>query len=297
MNEALADAQAAALMAAPAAERGAQWEKAEQLPAADLAWALKRACDAAWTADPPKTRLAAELLATLAARQPDPLVGAIAAWALGIGCLSQGQMEAALRALDDAGARFAAIGRWHERAQTQVARVMALAMLGRHDEAIACGAQARAQFDTDGDARAAGKVELNLGNLAARRDQAERATRHFTEARRRFIAAGDVELEVMAVFGLAEIDAQRHEFERAARLYDEARAAAERGGFALDAVERIAAVRAQGHAQQDEPVLRADFLGAVPGQGARFDGDRAAEFVVVVDGHVLLDRIARLVRI
>lgn len=236
-NDASADAQAGALLAASTAASGTElaqaWRQADALPAIELAWALKRACDAAWTTDPPRTRAAAELLAALAAKRPDREIDAIADWARGIGCLAQGQMEPALHALDAAGARFDALGRTNECAQTQVGRLMALAMLGRHDEAIACGAQARAQFDACGDARAAGKVELNLGNLAARRDQADRARRHFDEARQRFAAAGDIELEVMAVFGLAELHAQRHAFDRAASLYGQARAAAQRGGFAL----------------------------------------------------------------
>ncbi len=232
-NDTRADQYAAALLAARPGADATSWQRAGDVSAAELAWALKRACDAAWTTDPPRTRRAAELLAALAAREPDAVVSALAAWVRGIGCLSQGHMDAALHALDEASAAFAALGRRHEMAQTQVGRLMALSMLGRHDDAIACGATARAELDAAGDTLAAGKVELNLGNLAARRDQADRATRHFNEARQRFVAADEPELEIMAMFGLAEVHAQRHEFERAVALYEDARTAAQRGGFAL----------------------------------------------------------------
>ncbi len=229
-----ADALARALMvAADEAARTALWREAGALPASELAWALKRQCDAAWTTDPPATQLAAGLLEQLAARRPCLPIDALAAWARGIALLAQGQMEAALSALDDAASAFGR-GELHlEAAQTQVARLMALAMLGRYDDAIACGAQARAVFDAAGDARAAGKIELNLGNLTARRDHQDEALHHYGQARTRFAAAGDIELEVMAIKGQADMLTRRHEFEPAEQLYRQAQDSAARGGFAL----------------------------------------------------------------
>lgn len=230
-----ADALARALMtaASDAAALSALWPQADVLPDCELAWALKRACDAAWTTEPPATLKAAALLEQLALRRPSAAVAALAAWARGIALLAQGQMEEALAALVQAGDRFAARQQPYEQAQTQVACVMALAMLGRFDEAIACGARARAQFDAAGDSRAAGKVELNLGNIAARRDLQAQAIGHYTQALTRFAAAADIELETMATKGLADMHARRHEFETAEALYRKARASAEAGGFVV----------------------------------------------------------------
>lgn len=228
-----ADAVAEALMSAAAAQRQACWEEHGDVPANALGWALKRCCDKASTSDPPATRIAAQLLEQLAARQPGGEVDALAAWARAIALLSQGQMEAALHSLDRADERFAALGRTLDVAQTRISRLMALAMLGRYDEAVQCGAAARDVFDAAGDARAAGKIELNLGTLATRRDRHDDALHHYAEARKRFASASDVELEVMATKGLADIRSRRHDFAPAEALYRQARASAEQGGLAL----------------------------------------------------------------
>lgn len=229
----MADAAAGALMSAHDAQRQACWEQARAVPADALAWALKRRCDAAWTTDPPATRVAAELIAQLAADRPAVEIDALAAWTQGIALLSQGRMEAALDALDRAGVCFASLGRTRDVAQTRISRLMALAMLGRYDEAVRCGGQAREVFDAAGDSRAAGKIELNLGTLATRRDRLDDALHHYTEAQARFAGGSDVELEAMATKGLADLRSRRHEFEPAQRLYRQAQASAERGGFAL----------------------------------------------------------------
>jgi len=228
-----ADALAGALMVAPPASRDALWQQSREQPADELAWALKRLCDAAWTTDPPATLVAAGLLEQLAQARPGAEVEALAAWSRGIGQLSQGRMEAALAALEHAGACFLALGRPLDDAQTRIGRVMALAMLGRYPDAVACGLQAREVFDAAGDARASGKIELNLGNLAARRDLHADAAGHYGIARARFAAAEDAELEIMAIKGLADMLSRRHEFEPAQALYQQAQTRAERGGFAL----------------------------------------------------------------
>jgi hypothetical protein len=62
-------------------------------------------------------------------------------------------MEAALEALERADEGFGAIDRPLEAAQTRISRMMALAMLGRFDEAVRCGSDARAVFDAANDAK------------------------------------------------------------------------------------------------------------------------------------------------
>jgi CHAT domain-containing protein len=228
-----ADALAQALLVAGAAGGdGARWQPG-QVSARELAWAFKRCCDAAWSTDPQATLVAAQWVEQLAREQPDAELDALRAWTRGIALLTQGRMQAALEALEGAGAGFSARGDVHQAAQTQVGRMIALTMLGRHDDAAICGAQARAVFDAAGDARAAGKIELNLGNLAAQRDRYADAARHYDDARSRFAAAQDAEHAVMASKGLADMLARRHELRRALALYEQARDDAERGGFAM----------------------------------------------------------------
>jgi tetratricopeptide (TPR) repeat protein len=76
-------------------------------------------------------------------------------------------------------------------ADIQVNRLHALAMLGRYDEALECGLQARDVFVTHGDIRAAGRIEQNLGNIYFRRDAYREAEQLYQTARERYVAVGD----------------------------------------------------------------------------------------------------------
>ena len=223
----------AALMSAAPAARGAIWQDSAAQPAASTRLGIEARCDAAWTADPAADR--GRRRAGRRTRRMPPRRGG-----QGVGSVDARHRASGARAdrgrARSAGARrqgFGAIGRPLEAAQTRISRLMALAMLGRYDDAIACGTEARAVFDDSGDSRAAGKIELNLGNLASRRDRHDDAVRHYGQALVRFAAVGDVELEVMATKGLAAMQARRHEFEPALALYRQAQAGAERGGFAV----------------------------------------------------------------
>lgn len=228
-----ADALAGALLHALESERAVLWAGAAGFPALELAWALKRRSDAAWSTDPPATGAAADLIERLAAEQPGAEVSALASWLRGIALLAQGRMADALVPLDRAYSGFVDLDRPHEAAQTRISRMIALAMLDRFDDAIACGAQARDVFDSVSDARSAGKVELNLGNLEARRERHAEATVHYREAQARFAAAGDIELQLAAIKGLADMLARRHDFNAAEALYREALAGATSAGLAL----------------------------------------------------------------
>ncbi|MDL1863311.1 CHAT domain-containing protein [Betaproteobacteria bacterium PRO7] len=217
MSEAPIDALARALAEADAAARAALWPQVEA--SAQLAWALKARVDAAWTSDPQAVPRLAEVLGELAQRCGDGDAQALAAWSRGIVHLVRAEMEAALAAIEDAAARFTAQGKRHEAARMRVSQLMALAMLGRYEEAIECGVSARDVFVECGDEANAGKIELNLGNLAFRRDQYEAAARHYRAAAARFEAAGDHEHGIMATKNLADTLARRHEFDEAAAMY------------------------------------------------------------------------------
>lgn len=223
---------ARALIAGDATERAALWQQADAVPAEALAWALKAEVDAAWMSDPSTTPVIAEVLAELAKRGTDESVHALAAWARGIAHLGRGEMEPALGAIEDAAARFAALGKRHEMAKMRVSQVMALAMLGRYEEAIEYGVRARDVFVELGDEASAGKIELNLGVLALRRDQYGAAARHYRAAAARFEAAGDHKHGIMATKNLAETLAYQHDFDAAAALYDRALTDASRMGHA-----------------------------------------------------------------
>lgn len=188
------------------------------------AWQLKQQCYASWTSDPPRAADAAAALAVLAADWPaQPVVQALARWTAGVVCLNQGRMADAVAALDAAAAIFQAQGQALEAAQTQVPKVMALSMLGRHDDAAACGAAAQQAFIAQHDLAAASRIGLNLGSLHMRRDAYAEAARQYRQAAVLFARARDAEHSVMADIGLGDALAAQAEFDEAARIYSRAR--------------------------------------------------------------------------
>ncbi|HMQ33871.1 MAG TPA: CHAT domain-containing protein [Chloroflexaceae bacterium] len=194
---------------------------------------LKDRCYAAWHSDPAQAVRAAAALAALAAQVADPEVLALAAWAAAIAGLAEGRMEQALDAFDLAAARFAALAQPHTAASTQVGKLMALAMLGRYEEAVACGVAARDALAAHGDEAAVGRIELNLGNIALRRDQYGEAEQHYRAAHARLARADEPALLARVESGLADVLARRRQIDAARALYEQALARAEAVGLAV----------------------------------------------------------------
>ncbi|HEX5688126.1 MAG TPA: CHAT domain-containing protein [Ideonella sp.] len=215
-------------------------EGAATPPALDLAlaWALKDACYAAWSTAPRRAAQAAELLnqglrqipATVTA--PAQMeIAALAAWTHGIALITQGRMADAVAAFDDARTRFDQLDQPGLAAQTQVPKIMALAMLGRREGAAACAERTHAAFVAQGDVRAASKVSLNLGSLHLRHDDYPQAARHYREAARLFAKVEDHEHSVMADIGLADALTGLGDLDEAERICTRARARAAAHGL------------------------------------------------------------------
>ena len=180
-----------------------------------LALQIKDICYAAWTSEPTIAQKAEAALKGLFKYNPLDEIKAILLWVTGISCITAGNLEAAVAQLDRSAAVFDTLGREHEAAQTQVAKLIALALLGRYDEAVATGIRALRIFDKYGDDVAAGKIEKNLGNIVSRRDLHLQAEKYYLSARRRFIKTGGKgELQIMAENGLAITYAHLNDFRR-----------------------------------------------------------------------------------
>ena len=195
---------------------------AENRGAADvrLARALKDECYRVWTSAPAEARKAAAALRTLADFAPDPEIDAMRFWIEGIAEITRGKLESAVDNLDSATAILRRLGREHESAQPQVAKLIALAMLGRYDEAQRSGQKALKIFEKFDDQLAAGKIEMNLSNIVSRRDQYRLAERFCLSAHKRFKSLGERRWQTMAENGLANTYAELNDFERAERFYD-----------------------------------------------------------------------------
>lgn len=203
-------------------QRAALLDEHGALAGVELASAIKDVCYAAWDSDPTQTTRASTTLAMLAVRLDDPEVHALAAWTSGIAALATGQMERAVEALDAAALQFRNLGQPHIAARVQVGKLMALAMLGRYDEAELCGLQARDIFIACGDETSAGRIELNLGHAALRRDRYAEAERYYRAAYVRFLSADDSALLAHTEDALANVLVRQHQFTAARLLYEQA---------------------------------------------------------------------------
>jgi tetratricopeptide (TPR) repeat protein len=219
------------LAAANGAERALLLKRYSVLADVELARALKRQYDDTESNDPAYAARAVEALTALANTINDLEVRGLAAWTNGMVMLDRGRMEAAIGYLNEAEAQFMALAQPHTAAATQVSKLIALAMLGRYDEAIECGMQARDVFHAQHDTLAAGKIEQNLGNIYYRRERYGQAEQFYRSARERFLALGDQKQLTLADNNLANVLAVQHRLREAEQLYEEALARAVAAGL------------------------------------------------------------------
>ncbi|HKE58930.1 MAG TPA: CHAT domain-containing tetratricopeptide repeat protein [Pyrinomonadaceae bacterium] len=222
---------AARLVEASDAERVKLIEDSVKLDLLDqrrLAYALKDLCLDGWSGHSAQALGAAATLKLLSELNPDPEITALATWTTGVAALIQGKMEEAIVALDNASARFRELGQSHPAANTQVSKLIALAMLGRYAEAIECGLSVREELMAHNDLLAAAKIEHNLGNIYFRRDQYQQAEQFQRAARERFIKLNDEIQITKSENSLALTLSQQHKIREAEQLYEQALARAER---------------------------------------------------------------------
>jgi CHAT domain-containing protein/tetratricopeptide (TPR) repeat protein len=201
-----------------------------------LAWALKDLCHEAWNSEPALAVRAARAVGVLAAQAEasdgTPLA-ALAAWTAGIAALIGAEMAQAVACFDAAAAAFRGAGLDDAAAQTQVPKLMALAMLGRHDEAAACGESAQRELRALGNLRAAARISQNLGNLQLQRDDYRAAARHCREAAVLFARLGEHAASVSADISLGDALAALGDFDEALHIYARARMRAANQGLGM----------------------------------------------------------------
>ncbi|MCA1592100.1 MAG: CHAT domain-containing protein [Acidobacteria bacterium] len=218
-------------------ERLALLQERPDLADVSLAYALKDICYEAWSTEPHRATEAAAALKLLSEISDQPEIAALAAWVAGIAALTGGQMERAIEHLDDAEARFLALGKSHTAASTQVSKIYALAMLGRYDEAISTALRAREVFLAHDDTLAAGRIEHNVGNICCRRDLYKEAEHYLKLARERFLPTDDYKQLAMIENSLASNYTLLHDFRSAEELYKQAFERAELAGLVVTQAE------------------------------------------------------------
>lgn len=205
--------------------------------AKQLAYILKDICLDGWSSDPARSLAAAATLRKVSQMRPEPEITALYLWSQGIEALIGGDMPRAIESLDQARAGFLELNKPDVAAATEVSKVIALAMLGLYDEAIACALRAREVFLDHQNLLAAGKIEHNIGNLYFRRDQYREAEEFHTSARERFIAVNNEKQLATINNCLANTHAVLHKFSSAATLYEEAAQQAEHAGVPVTQAE------------------------------------------------------------
>lgn len=186
---------------------------------ARLADEIRKICYAAWTAQPTKAQKASLALKALLTVNPADEIQAISTWVSGISSITKGKFEDAVDELEHASALFRNLGLEHESARTQVAKLLALALVGRYDEAIKTGRNALRVFVKFGDELAAGKIEKNLGNIIARQNGILSAEKYYLSAMRRFEKVNNIDELAMCETNLADNYADLNDFFQAEKFY------------------------------------------------------------------------------
>lgn len=230
------------LVQASHAEREALLRENSALADRELAFLLKNICLEGWSSEPQRALSAAAVLKSLAEINADPEIAALTDWGAGLADLIHGQMERAISHLDTAEARFLLLGKEHLAAATQISKLIALAMLGRYEEAIECGLNARSVMLLHGDTLSAGKLEHNIGNIYFRRDLYMEAEQFQRAARERFLALGDEVQLAKIENSLALTESQQHKIDSAELLYEQSLRRAEAAGLLATQAEVLSSI-------------------------------------------------------
>lgn len=184
-----------------------------------LAEELKNTYYESWTTEPRKTRSAATALECLFEVLPLHEVEALMNWVKAIAFLTEGKTEKAIISLDVAAQIFNSLQKPYQAAQTQVSKLYGLALLGKYTEAVKVGEEALQASQKFGDELAAGKIEMNLGNIVLRRDFYREAEGFFLSAQKRFVELGETRWLSMCENNLAIIYSALNEFRQAEKFY------------------------------------------------------------------------------
>ena len=202
-----------------------------------LAREIKEICYSRWTAEPIVARQASAALSILLAISPDSETAAISFWINGIAKITQSRFQQAVEKLDSAASIFDDIGKPVDAAQTKVAKLIALALLGRYKEADEAGRAALAVFENARDQLSAGKIEMNLSNVAARREMHREAERYALSALGRFKQIDERTWQTMAENDLANTYAEINRFREAEKYFAMAAQSAKAAGMRLTEAE------------------------------------------------------------
>ena len=183
---------------------------------------LRATCYDSWTTAPQKTRRAATVLEALYRVVSHDEVKALASWVRGIASLTEGKIEKAIVELDISSEVFKSLKQPVQAAHSQSSKLYALSLLGRYDEAVETGKAAIQIFKKHRDFLASAKTEVNLGNIALRREFYAVAEKFFLSARKAFIQLNEKKWLTMCENDLAITYSFLNDYRTAGRFYAQA---------------------------------------------------------------------------
>ena len=203
----------------------------------ELAKTVKELCYSFWTSQPTKAQTSAKVLQTIYKFSLQKEIKAYSEWIDGIAEITRGKLASAIENLDQSSATFTNLEKEYEAAQTQVAKLYALSLLGKYDEAVECGKKILNVFEKFGDEISAGKVEKNLGNIVSRHELHSLAEQFYLAAQARFAKVGNLEELTMVENGLAITYSALNDFRKAEKFYEQALVRAQKAKMFLTEAE------------------------------------------------------------
>lgn len=225
------------LAAVTTAERESRLVKFGDADFLELAKTVKEISYSFWTSQPTVARTSVKILRTIYKKSPQSEIRAYLEWIAGIAAITRGKLAPAIENLNRAAELFLSLDKEYEAAQTQIAKLYALALSGKRDEAVECGEKILCVFERFGDETAAGKVEKNLGNIVSRDELHHAAERYYLSAQARFIKLNNLEELAMVENGLAITYSAINDFRRAEKFYGQALGRARRAEMFLTEAE------------------------------------------------------------
>lgn len=211
--------------------------KHSNLADSNLAVAVKEVCYANWTSNPITARKAAAILDALLKLNKESEIKALWFWVSGISEITKGKFLSAIKNFDKSAEIFKKIKKEHDAAQGQVAKLYALALLGRYDEAVNCGNEALKVFEKYNDEISAGKIENNIGNIFKRQQSFRDAEKYYLSARNRFYRLNNVEELLVSEIGLANTYTGLNDFCEAEKYYENTLSTAQNLGMLVRQAE------------------------------------------------------------
>lgn len=215
---------------------------AENYDLLDLAEQFKQLCYQKWNTEPQLVQEISDALRGFRELTNEPTVNAVSKWVDGIAEITKGDLEGAVKNLSEAKNIFLSEGENVRAAETVAAMMIAFGMQGEYKIAVEEAKDALSIFTDREMHLPAGKIELNLSNIASRRGENLNSRSHAERALELFRTAEEHEWIALAENDLAHSLTELAEFEEAEKHFLSALSQAESAEMSVTEAELLASL-------------------------------------------------------